>query len=364
MSDPAKPRGRGLRPTIVAIGGFLGAGKTSLIVAAARLLQGRGVKAAAILNDQGAELVDTSFVEANEIQAGQVVGGCFCCRLSDLVHAAEELRVYMPAIIFAEAVGSCTDISATVLQPLKLDHASRFRVAPYTVLVDPERAARWMDPNLEPELAFLFRKQIEEADLVCFSKADRFTEFPPLPGVSPRFLSSKTGDGVAAWLDDVLGGRRRPGGKILEIDYEHYARAEAALAWLNCSATVKPKPPASPASVAGPLLEGLDAALTARGFTIAHLKVIDESPAGWVKASIVSNGGAPSVQGNLDASPASTHELLLNARAAGSPGDLRLVVESQLAAIAGAVRIRSLQCFSPSPPKPEKRVGYVVGSLD
>ena len=188
-----KPQDRGFRPTIVPIGGFLGAGKTSLIVSAARLLQGRGVKAAALLNDQGTELVDTSFVEANGIQAGQVVGGCFCCRLSDLVHAAEALRDHMPEVIFAEAVGSCTDISATVLQPLKLEHAPQFRVAPYTVLVDPERAKRWMDPSLDPELAFLFYKQIEEADLVCFSKTDRFTEFPSLPGCSARFLSSQTG---------------------------------------------------------------------------------------------------------------------------------------------------------------------------
>jgi hypothetical protein len=355
---------RGFRPTIVPIGGFLGAGKTSLIVAAARLLQVRGVKAAALLNDQGSELVDTKFVEANEIEAGQVTGGCFCCRLSDLVHAAEELRAHMPEIIFAEAVGSCTDISATVLQPLKLEHAAHFRVAPYTVLVDPERARRWMDPGLDPELAFLFYKQIEEADLVCFSKADRFTEFPTLPGCSARFLSSQTGDGVAAWLDDVLDGQFRPGGKILEIDYERYARAEAELAWLNCSATLKAKPLASPASVAGSLLDGLSAALVAGGFSIAHLKVMDESPSGWVKASIVRNGGEPSVQGNLDASPAAVHELLLNARAAGSPDDLRRAVETQLAAIPGDVTIRSLQCFSPSPPKPERRVGYVAAEVD
>ena len=359
-----RPQDRGFRPTIVPIGGFLGAGKTSLIVSAARLLQARGVKPAALLNDQGAELVDTRFVEANGIQAGQVAGGCFCCRLSDLVHAAEELRAHMPEIIFAEAVGSCTDISATVLQPLKLEHAARFRVAPYTVLVDPERAKKWMDPGMDPELAFLFYKQIEEADLVCFSKADRFSEFPSLPGGSARFLSSHTGEGVAAWLDEVLGGRFRPGGKILEIDYERYARAEAALAWLNCSATVKLAAAAPPASVVGSLLEGLDAALTETGFIIAHLKVMDESPTGWVKASIVSNGGERSVQGNLDASPVAKHELLLNARAVGSPDDLRRVVESQLAAIPGAVRIRSMQCFSPAPPKPEQRVGYVVTDAD
>ena len=99
----------------------------------------------------------------------------------------------------------------------------------------------------------------------------------------------------------------------------------------------------------GSLLDGLDAALTAKGFTIAHLKVMDESEAGWVKASIVCNGGEASVQGSLDASPAAVHEILLNARAAGSPDDLQRVVETQLAAIRGTVRIRSLQCFSPSP---------------
>jgi hypothetical protein len=199
---------------------------------------------------------------------------------------------------------------------------------------------------------------------VCFSKADRFSEFPLLPGGSARFLSSHTGEGVAAWLDEVLGGRFRPGGKILEIDYERYARAEAALAWLNCSATVKLAAAAPPASVVGSLLEGLDAALTEEGFLIAHLKVMDESPTGWVKASIVSNGGERSVQGNLDASPVAKHELLLNARAVGSPGDLRRAVESQLAAIPGAVGIRSMQCFSPAPPKPEQRVGYVVTDAD
>ena len=354
----------GFLPTIVPIGGFLGAGKTSLIVAAARLLKGRGVRAAAVLNDQGAELVDTSFVEANGIQAGQVVGGCFCCRLSDLIYAAEALRAQMPEVIFAEAVGSCTDISATVMQPLKLDYAERFRVAPYTVVVDPDVASRFMDPKTDPGLTFLFEKQIEEADLVCFTKTDVYTEFPSLPGCSPRFLSSQTGDGVAAWLDDILGGEFFPGGKTLEIDYERYARAEAALAWLNCSFTVELAAPASPASVAGSLLDRLEAALTAKAFTIAHLKVMDTSPAGWAKASIVRNGGEAFVQGNLDAPPAMAHELLLNARAAGLPGDLRQAVEAELAAIPGAVSIRALQCFSPSPPKPEKRVGYVVAGAD
>src|SRR5579863_4854559 len=108
------------RPIIVPLGGFLGSGKTTLILAASRVLKERGLRAAAVLNDQGHSLVDTEFVGANGIAADQVTGGCFCCRFSELIDAAERLREYSPDVIFAEAVGSCTDISATTLQPLKL----------------------------------------------------------------------------------------------------------------------------------------------------------------------------------------------------------------------------------------------------
>jgi G3E family GTPase len=128
------------RPLIVPLGGFLGAGKTTLILAAARMLHARGLRSAAILNDQGRDLVDEQFVRANGLAADQVTGGCFCCRFSDLVRAAERLCEHSPDVIFAEAVGSCTDISATTLQPLKLYYREQFRVAPYSVLVDPGRA--------------------------------------------------------------------------------------------------------------------------------------------------------------------------------------------------------------------------------
>src|SRR5437764_13807 len=99
-----------LRPIIVPLGGFLGAGKTSLILAAARILQQRSIKSAAILNDQGTELVDTRWVEARGVQADQVMGGCFCCLFSEVVDAAERLRAHSAEVILAEAVGSCTSI--------------------------------------------------------------------------------------------------------------------------------------------------------------------------------------------------------------------------------------------------------------
>jgi CobW/HypB/UreG, nucleotide-binding domain len=333
---------------LVPIGGFLGAGKTTLILAAARVLAGRGLRAAAIFNDQGADLVDTHLAAAGGVDADQVAGGCFCCRFSDLIGAAERLRAHAPDVIFAEAVGSCTDISATILQPLKRSYADRFRVAPYSVLVDPGRV-------FDGDWRFLFEKQLEEADLICFTRADRYREFPYLDGAPLRYLSGATGEGVAEWLDEVLAGRLAPGARILDIDYERYARAEATFAWMNCTAKVELREPLSPAMVVGPLLERLDAALTAGGLEIAHLKLIDEAASGYLKASLIRNGEEPAVEGMMTASPAARHELLFNVRAAGDPAHLRSIVEAQFTMLPGKVEMRAIQSFRPAPPKPERR---------
>src|SRR5579863_10353135 len=166
-------------PFLVVVSGFLGSGKTTLILAAARKLAERGIRCAMILNDQGESLVDTELARAYGFESGEVTGGCFCCRFSELMRIAERLREHSPHVIFAEPVGSCTDLSATILRPIEEASSRSFQLAPLTVLVDPGRAGRLENPDIE----FLFRKQIEEADLVCFTKSDLWPEPPELPGV-------------------------------------------------------------------------------------------------------------------------------------------------------------------------------------
>ena len=112
--------------------------------------------------------------------------------------------------------------------------------------------------------------------------------------------------------------------------------------------------------VLGPWLDGLDAALTAKGLRIAHLKAIVDSSSGYVKASIVRNGEEPIVEGVMDASPAMEHELLLNVRATGEPETLHQVVETELAKLPGDLELETLQCFSPAAPEPQHRFRSVV----
>ncbi|HVC90703.1 MAG TPA: GTP-binding protein [Acidobacteriaceae bacterium] len=346
------------KPWVAIIGGFLGSGKTTLILAAAQELERRGIRSAIVLNDQGNELVDTGYATRNGMRSGEVTGGCFCCKLSDLIRVMGELRAHSPEVIFAEPVGSCTDISATILHPL-LEYRDEFRLAPFTVLVDPERAKTLIADDANPDLSFLFRKQLQEADLLCFTKSDLYPDCPEISAQHVRQLSALTGQGVAAWLDEIFSGSLMVGREILDIDYEQYARAEAALVWLNLQVTIEPTVPSSPAIILGPLLDHLDREFTAKQITIVHLKAIVDSATGFLKAAMCANSQEPAVDGALDASPASKHELLLNLRAIGWAPQVREIVERELDRIDGKRIGLRMDCFHPAAPKPERRITRV-----
>jgi hypothetical protein len=316
-----------LKPWIAVVGGFLGAGKTTLILTAARLLGQRGLRVAAILNDQGDDLVDTHYAGSLGVACDQVTGGCFCCRFPDLVEAAGRLLEYRPDVIFAEAVGSCTDIVATTLRPLLRDHRDRFRIAPLTVVLDPQRTFDISFNN--PDLDFLYRNQLAEADLLF-----------------------ERGESVPAWIDRLLSGSVAAGAKTLDIDYVRYAEAEAALAWLNARVTARAAPPISAAMLVGPLLDRLEPQIR-----IVHLKLFTQSDAGYLKAALTGNGQDPMVEGALDASPSAEHDILLNLRALGDPESLRAIVEREFAALPARLTWRQVQCFRPSTPVPYHRLG-------
>ena len=341
------------KPWLALVGGFLGAGKTTLILAAAHELKRRGMRAAAILNDQGHGLVDTHFTRANGVLAGEVTGGCFCCRLSDLITAARDLATASPDVIFAEPVGSCTDISATTIRPLLRDHFDEFRLAPYSVLIDPARAVELDAIDMNDDLGFLFRKQIEEADLVCWTKSD-IRAIPDSVFPHARRLSAKTGEGVAAWVDEILSGELAAGNTILEIDYARYARAEAALAWLNLDLTFDAPQPLTPALIIGPLMDEISTELVQSGAAVAHLKITGECASGVLKAALCGNTGDPELEGALDASPALRHQLRVNLRARGAPSLVGDIVRRAVERLPGEIRIARYACFQPAAPKPER----------
>jgi hypothetical protein len=323
-----------MKPVVAVIGGFLGAGKTTLILAAAALLQRQGVRVAVVLNDQGTDLVDTHLVQSHGIPSDQVAGGCFCCRFPDLIDALDRLANAAPEIVFAEAVGSCTDIVATTLRPLLRDYPARFRVAPLTVLVNANQ--NFADDDLQ----FLYTNQVAEADvLIRWGSA--------LPS-SARCVNAVTGEGVAEWLAEILGGDNPVAVHALTLDYERYAAAEASLAWLNARVTAEATPAISPAMLVGPFLDRLSAIVP----NIVHLKLFAQCDSGYLKAALTASNADPIVEGTLDASPSAGHEILLNVRALADPLELRSIIESELAKLPAHLTWRHVQSFRPAAPVP------------
>ena len=77
-----------------------------------------------------------------------------------------------------------------------------------------------------------------------------------LDGVPLHSMSAATGQGIAEWVDTLLG-TRGAGERILEIDYDVYARAEAALGWLNATVDVTATNDFSPRAIAERLISEL-----------------------------------------------------------------------------------------------------------
>jgi G3E family GTPase len=367
---------------LILVGGFLGAGKTTLLIQAVERLARQGKRVGLVANDQAADLVDTELLKDTGSKVEEVAGGCFCCRFPDMISAMERLvRQSQVDVLIGEPVGSCTDLSATVLQPLKKLHSQQFDVAPFSVLVDghqvrvlarlrkaaaQEPAARFPDNVL-----YIYEKQLEEADLIVLNKADMLAaaeladlkaslaeRFPDTPLLT---MSAMSGDGVDAWLDFMSQGRPA-GRRITAVDYDTYAAGEAALGWMNASAKLRSADDVDWKALAADLLEAIRVALRARAAEIAHVKLYLTAADGHVVGNLTSNEGPLSVRGGID--PAQREvALLINARVHVQPDVLRATVEGALSATAGdrlEATITNLRSFFPGRPEPTYRYEKVV----
>ena len=357
--------------TMVFVGGFLGAGKTTLLAQTAAQLIADGKRVGLITNDQAEDLVDTGLLVREGLNVQEVAGGCFCCRFDDLVNAAEKLLQEMePDVLLGEPVGSCTDISATVLQPCKELYGDWFRVAPFSVLADPQRLREALSSDaksaLPDNVIYIFHKQLEEADLIVINKTDLLSaaELQALeasvreayPNADVLRMSALTGAGVSAWSERVLAGGAA-GTRIAEVDYDRYADGEAVLGWLNATVELQADVPTDWTAFCRGLLERLKSDLDAKDAEIAHLKVLLSTPNGSLTGNVTSTQGAIGLRGELP-EPGRNAALVLNARVHMDPDALVETVETCLEEAAGAhikANVAHIRSLSPGRPTPTHR---------
>ncbi len=356
----------------VMIGGFLGAGKTTTIARLARHYQNQGKRVGIVTNDQATDLVDTQALRAQGFEVGEVAGSCFCCNFDALTDAASSLEQWeRPDVILAEPVGSCTDLVATVIQPLKKLFDERFDVAPYGVILKPSHGRKILsgsEQGFSPQAQYIFVKQLEEADFIILNRIDELTgdeqaQIKSLlaqaaPGRPIISCSAMTGEGFEL-LAEFIEQRGEFGRRILDIDYDTYAAGEAELGWLNLSSELSATRSFDLDALMMKLIERLQSQLVQAGSETAHLKVIGMTNGQTGVVNLISNQSAPKLSLASQATT-SNAELVINARVSIDPEILANLVQSSLTEIAqqfaAAVVIRQSQSFRPGRPVPTHRL--------
>ena len=159
---------------LIVIGGFLGAGKTTLLREVARRLTQQGKAVGLITNDQAPDLVDTAILTGSGMGVMEVSGSCFCCNFPGFEQAIQSLVDQRADIILAEPVGSCTDLAATIMQPLK-DRRPDIDLAPLTVLASPDHVREALGKAvsaMHENAVYILGLQMAESDHLLLNKVD------------------------------------------------------------------------------------------------------------------------------------------------------------------------------------------------
>ena len=377
-TEIATPR----RTRLIMTGGFLGAGKTTLLLRLGQWLTDRDLRVGLVTNDQAGGLVDTSLGRAHDLAVEEIAGGCFCCRFNSLLEAAEALSQQQAAdVLLAEPVGSCTDLVATVSLPLEQLHGERFELAPFSVVLDPLRAARILGigtgVRFSEHVEYIYRKQLEEAECIVINKIDLVDDAllaqlrqalnREFPQARVFELSAREGTGLEPWFE-AMATDQSAAAAIADLDYDRYADGEALLGWLNADIRLTGSGAEQGGEFEGndlllELLTTIRSELAAAGFEIAHLKAtlsVEGDDYELAAANLVRTDDTPVLSHRL-AEPVDIGRLLLNLRAEADPDLLKQAIHRSLETLADRceVAVNHLEHFRPGRPVPTHRLAGI-----
>jgi Ni2+-binding GTPase involved in maturation of urease and hydrogenase len=353
---------------LILLGGFLGSGKTTAIANAAGNLMREGKKVAIITNDQGDQQVDSAYVRSMDIPVREVANGCFCCNYQQLDDHIEELKQADPDIIFAESVGTCTDLIATIAKPMsKLRPEMEVVISIFADAAMISSIIAGRETFSDDSVRYIYKKQLEEADILVLNKIDLISSKDremldeviraEYPGKIILHQNSLVQPDVARWIEIlnsfVNAGQRRS----LNIDYEIYGAGEAKLAWLD--KTIKIIDDGNNAHVlAEKMIISLTQQIQSRHLAIGHLKFFVESNEKKEKISITATTMSADIK--LADLKANETTILINARVETDPLVLNKIVEQSLTQLCERygcnVEQGKWSVFKPGFPRPTHRI--------
>ena len=221
-------------------------------------------------------------------------------------------------------------------------------------------------------MVYIYKKQLEEAQIILMNKVEtlepgqqealqqKLEETYPNATVIP--CSSRSGDGLDAWFDQVSN-TEMTFGETMSIDYTTYGEGEAELGWLNAAIQLHASDWIDGNALLKQLADQMQAALSVNDLEIAHLKMTlapEDETGGLAIINLVgSEFDAEASQQLMD--DVERGEIILNIRAEAPPEALEAVVRQAVAACSNApdtqLELEHLERFAPAPPEPVYREG-------
>ncbi len=179
---------------VTLIGGYLGAGKTTLVN---NLLRNAGDRRLAVLvNEFGALPIDADLIEARDGNLISISGGCICCSFgSDLLGALIDLKARSAAIDHLLIETSGVALPQSIVQSLAL--LQGLVIDGVIILADAETIMERADDRYMSDTV---RQQLAHADIILLNKTD--------------LVSAGQLDAVSQWLNKTV-----PGCRILPVQH-------------------------------------------------------------------------------------------------------------------------------------------------
>jgi G3E family GTPase len=156
---------------ITQIAGFLGCGKTTLLLKLSRKIAGEGErKIALVVNEIGEIPVDGKVFEESGMQVKDIGGGCICCEVA-ATFAKTIYRLYKdfkPDHVLVEPTGVAVPHQVKLAARMG-GRDAKIDIGPAIVLFDATRPAELLDMDM---LGQLVTTQIKDADVIAISKVD------------------------------------------------------------------------------------------------------------------------------------------------------------------------------------------------
>ena len=352
---------------MLVLGGYLGAGKTTLAVNLARTLKTDRDKSVAIItNDQGDVLVDTEYSKDAGFDTREIMGGCFCKNFDEFVSSARTLVTSgKPDIIIAEPIGSSTNLMSSVVSPMRTMYPDEFSVAPFCVVVDCVRALGFLSKDKErtvDTVDLIPEHQIRDAEIIILTKTDlvgrdtidavRAKIDSILPGCRMIETSSKDLRNISEIVDMILSDEMSMKAPLAE-DNRGFAFEKAKLGWYSGTYDIKPTDDLDMYSISTDMMKAVATEYGAD--SIVHVKVMLESEDAACKMSLVQKEmQVDGIEGSRFMK--SPGRLVLNARVISPPKKLEEVMRNIVDTVSGNYPVELIRtgekCFMPKPESP------------